>query len=131
MSTKTILAAIAVAIALPVACGSYAIYTSVVTAPSRVIEKTLRTDNIIFNYERFFDVNASFESRKAQVNQYKKLLVSETDKDEKISLRTELAAMQQSCRELAQSYNADSQKLNRSLFKDRGLPYQLNSQECE
>lgn len=129
--SKPVLAAIAVAIFLPVACGAYTVYNSVVSAPSRVINKTLETNNIIFNYERFFDVNATFESRKAQVVQYKKILSEETDKEEKISLRTELAAMQQSCRELSQSYNADSAKLNRALFKDRNLPYQLNSQECE
>jgi hypothetical protein len=118
-------------IALPLAFGAYSTFSSVATAPSRVINKTLQTDNIIFNYERFFDVNASFTSRSAQVKQYKEFLATETDPSEKIRLRTEMAAMQQSCRELATKYNADSQKMNRSVFKDSDLPYTLNIAECE
>ena len=118
-------------IALPLAFGAYSTFSSVATAPSRVINKTLQTDNIIFNYERFFDVNASFTSRSAQVKQYKEFLATETDPREKIRLRTEMAAMQQSCRELATKYNADSQKMNRSVFKDSDLPYTLNIAECE
>jgi hypothetical protein len=118
-------------IALPIAFGAYSTFSSVATAPSRVINKTLQTDNIIFNYERFFDVNASFTSRSAQVKQYKEFLATETDPSEKVRLRTEMAAMQQSCRELATKYNADSQKMNRSVFKDSDLPYTLNIAECE
>lgn len=118
-------------IALPIAFGAYSTFSSVATAPSRVINKTLQTDNIIFNYERFFDVNASFTSRSAQVKQYKEFLATETNPSEKVRLRTEMAAMQQSCRELATKYNADSQKMNRSVFKDSDLPYTLNIAECE
>jgi hypothetical protein len=118
-------------IALPIAFGAYSTFSSVATAPSRVINKTLQTDNIIFNYERFFDVNANFTSRSAQVKQYKEFLATETDPSEKVRLRTEMAAMQQSCRELATKYNADSQKMNRSVFKDSDLPYTLNIAECE
>lgn len=105
--------------------------TNVLSAPSRVLNKTIETNNIIFNYERFFDLNSNFDSRVSQVNQYKLLVSNETDKQEKINLRTELAGMQQSCRELANKYNADSQKLNVGLFKDRNLPYTLNATLCE
>jgi hypothetical protein len=131
MSFKTIALWTAGIIALPVAVAAYSTFSSVVTAPSRVVNKTLQTDNIIFNYERFFDVNANFTSRVAQIKQYKEFLATETDPSEKIRLRTEMAAMQQSCRELATKYNADSQKMNRSLFKDKDLPYTLNTTECE
>lgn len=131
MSFKTVALWTAGIIALPVAFGAYSTFSSVVTAPSRVINKTLQTDNIIFNYERFFDVNANFTSRVAQVKQYKEFLATETEPTEKVRLRTEMAAMQQSCRELATKYNADSQKMNRSLFKDKDLPYTLNIAECE
>lgn len=131
MSFKIVALSIGALLALPIAFGAYSTFTSVASAPSRVINRTLQTENIIFNYERFFDVNASFTSRVAQVNQYKDFLASETDPTEKINLRTEMAAMQQSCRELATSYNADSQKMNRSLFRDSDLPYTLNISECE
>lgn len=131
MSFKTVALWTAGIIALPVAFAAYSTFSSAVTAPSRVINKTLQTDNIIFNYERFFDVNANFTSRIAQIKQYKEFLATETDPSEKIRLRTEMAAMQQSCRELTTKYNADSQKMNRSLFKDKDLPYTLNTTECE
>ena len=131
MSFKTSALVVGGLLLLPIAFGAYSTFTSVATAPSRVVNKTLQTDNIIFNYERFFDVNANFTSRVAQVKQYKEFLATETDPSEKIRLRTEMAAMQQSCRELATKYNADSQKMNRSLFKDKDLPYTLNISECE
>lgn len=105
--------------------------SNVLSAPGRVLNKTIETNNIIFNYELFFDLNSNFDSRVSQVNQYKLLLSNETDKQEKINLRTELAGMQQSCRELANKYNTDSQKLNVGLFKDRNLPYTLNATLCE
>ena len=131
MNFKTVALWTAGIIALPVAFAAYSTFSSVVTAPSRVVNKTLQTNNIIFNYERFFDMNASFQARRAQYLQYKGFLVTETDPAEKIKLRTEMAAIQQSCRELATKYNADSEKLNRSLFKDKDLPYTLNIAECE
>jgi hypothetical protein len=131
MSFKQIALWTAGIVALPVAFSAYSTFSSVVSAPSRVINKTLQTDNIIFNYERFFDLNANFTSRSLQAAQYKDFLATETDPAEKIRLRTEMAAMQQSCRELATKYNADSEKMNRSLFKDKDLPYTLNIAECE
>jgi len=131
MSFKTGALIVGGLIALPLAFSAYSTFTTVASAPSRVINKTLQTDNIIFNYERFFDVNANFTSRVAQVKQYKDFLATETDPSEKVRLRTEMAAMQQSCRELATKYNADSQKMNRSLFKDKDLPYTLNTTDCE
>ncbi len=131
MSFKTVALWTAGILAFPIAIGAYSTFTSVATAPSRVVNKTLETDNIIFNYERFFDINANFTSRVAQIKQYKEFFDNETNSVEKINLRTELAAMQQSCRELATKYNADSEKMNRSLFKDKDLPYTLNISECE
>lgn len=132
MSTfRTVALCVVGLLAVPLAVGAYSTFTTVATAPSRVINKTLETDNIVFNYERFFDVSANFTSRAAQVKQYKGFLATETDQTEKVRLRTEMAAMQQSCRELATKYNADSQKMNRSLFKDKDLPYTLNIAECE
>lgn len=121
------LAVVALAIGMPVACTAYNAYT----APARVINKTLNTNNIIFNYERFFDINANFKSKVAQIKQYKSLYESEINPAEKNMLRTEMAAMQQSCRDLANSYNADSAKLNKSIFKSNDLPVELNSTECE
>lgn len=132
MSTfKYVAIGVVALIAIPVGLNAIGVFNTVATAPGRVINTTLQTDNIIFNYERFFDLNANFTSRSMQVAQYKEFLLTETDPAEKIRLRTEMAAMQQSCRELATKYNADSEKMNRSLFKDKDLPYTLNIAECE
>ena len=128
---KPILIGVGLLIAVPVGLNAIGVFNSVATAPGRVINKTLETNNIIFNYERFFNVNANYKSRVAQIEEYRPLIVGETDPAEKARLRTELSAMKQSCRELANGYNADAGKMNRSLFRDRDLPEQLDVAACE
>ena len=128
---KPILIGVGLLIAVPVGLNAIGVFNSVATAPGRVINKTLETNNIIFNYERFFNVNANYKSRVAQIEEYRPLIVGETDPAEKARLRTELSAMKQSCLELANGYNADAGKMNRSLFRDRDLPEQLDVAACE
>jgi hypothetical protein len=105
--------------------------TSVATAPGRVIQKTLETDNIIQSYEWFYDVNASYQARLNQIKQFKRLYASEDNQREKTNLRIELAAMQQTCRDLATKYNANSEKVNKSIFKGWSLPSFISIQNCE
>jgi len=128
---KYVLIGTGLLIAVPVGLNAIGVFNSVATAPGRVINKTLETNNIIFNYERFFNVNANYKSRVAQIEEYRPLIAGETDPAEKARLRTELSAMKQSCRELANGYNADAGKMNRSLFRDRDLPEQLDVGACE
>ena len=116
---------------LSIVGGLFSTAGSVVSAPGRVIKETLKTDNIIESYEWFYDVNASFVARSGQVAQFKTLLNDEEDKQEKRNLRVEMAAMQQSCRELTTKYNANSEKMNKSIFKGWSLPDILNTEECE
>jgi hypothetical protein len=104
---------------------------SIATAPARVVEKTLGTDNIIASYEWFYDTNAQFEARLAQIKGHVGLLSSEKDAQERTRLNIELAAMRQSCRDMAAKYNGNSQKANKSLFKSRGLPEALALNACE
>lgn len=108
----------------------FGLFTTVATAPGRVITKTLQTDNIIQSYEWFYDVDAAYKARHGQVVQYKSIYQSETDKDEKYRIRTELAAMQQTCRDLATKYNANSEKMNKSIFKGWALPDTLSQSNC-
>lgn len=132
MSTlKYVAIGVAALIVIPVGLNAIGVFNTVATAPGRVINKTLQTNNIIFNYERFFDVKANYDARVAQINEQKPLLEAEKDPAEKSRLRIELSAMKQSCRELANGYNADAQKLNRSLFRDNKLPEQLDVTACE
>lgn len=96
-----------------------------------IMTKTLNSDNVLHNYEWFYDVNASIESRVGQIRTHSKLASPETDSNERSKLNMELAAMQQSCRDLVTKYNANSQKANRSLFKSNGLPESFSISSCE
>jgi hypothetical protein len=117
-------------IAAPIGCGIYSTFSSVTTAPSRVINRTLQTTNIIQNYEWFFDTNAQFKTRLQQVRDQEAAMADETDKAERERLRIELNTIRYSCRDLANTYNANSEKQNRALFKSRGLPATLDQEEC-
>ena len=101
------------------------------TAPGRVANKTLGTDNIISSYEWFYDTNAQFDSRRGQIKAHAALAKAEEDPKERSRLNIELAAMRQSCRDMATKYNANSEKANKSIFKSRGLPETLNINDCE
>lgn len=99
-----------------------------------VAQRTLDADNIIFNYEQFFDVSEQFKAKTRDIGVHNVLIATakaEGDKDELRRLRMEHAALMSSCRALAASYNADSQKLNRILFKDRDLPHHLPLADCD
>lgn len=110
--------------------GFLATATSLISAPGRVMRETLQTQNIIDNYELFFDLNAGFERRVADINSYRELMVGASG-DEANRLRIEFKGLQQTCRDIATRYNAASAKLNRSVFKDSDLPYTLNLASCE
>lgn len=104
---------------------------TVASAPGRVVNKTLGTDNIITSYEWFYDTNAQITARKGQIRAHQKLAVDETDKREKSRLMLEMSAMQQSCRDMTTKYNANSQKANKSLFKSNSLPESFPDNACE
>ena len=131
MSTKVIalLAVLALSVGFPVGCAVLSTVSTVATAPSRVINKTLETDNIIYNYEWFFNTNAQYNARVAQISEYKTF--TDTDPAERALLRTELSAVKQSCRELANNYNANAMKLNRAFFRSKNLPETLDVEICE
>lgn len=130
-TTVKVAAAVVGLLVLPAACGAYSMWASVTSAPGRVVSKTLETSNILTNYELFHDTSKQFDARVAQIAEHRDFLATEQDPDERSRLRMELAAQQQSCRELAADYNANSLKLNRQLFKDRGLPPTLDAAACE
>lgn len=118
-------------VGIPVGCSVLGTVNTVATAPSRVVNKTMQTDNIILNYEKFHDVNANYDARLAQVQETKAVLEAETDQQERFRLRTELSAQRMSCRTLATGYNADSEKINRNVFKGWSLPNTLSKEACD
>lgn len=104
---------------------------NIASQPARVISKTLDADNVINNYEWFHDANGNYLARVSQVKQFKSLNASESDPQERSRLRIEMAAVQQSCRDLSRRYNANASKMNRGIFRERSLPEQLNTGDCE
>lgn len=104
---------------------------SLATQPARIVSKTLDADNVLNNYEWFHDANGNYLARVSQIKQFKKLSGDETDQQERSRLRIEMAAIQQSCRDLSRRYNANAAKMNRGIFRERSLPDQLNTGDCE
>lgn len=119
----------AIAIAVVLALAGLAI--AVLTAPMNVARETLRTDNIINNYEWFHDASQQFTARTRQVAERQTWLAGEGEAGEKNRLRIELGAISQSCRELAARYNANAMKSNRSLFMGRNVPTNLDAGLCQ
>lgn len=104
---------------------------SLITAPGRVLNKTLETENILASYEYFYDVNAQFNARRDQIKGHVALLTTESDPKERSRLSIEIAAMRQSCRDMAAKYDANSKKANKAIFKSSGLPETLQQSDCE
>lgn len=120
-----------VVVALKIFLFPVAILNTATNSTKGVINKTLDSSNVIHKYEWFHDVNAAVESRLGQIRAHSVVLVNETDKKERSRLNMELAAMQQICRDLTVQYNANSEKVNVSIFKGSSLPTALNINNCE
>jgi len=104
--------------------------TTVATAPGKVVQKTFQADNIITNYEWYYDTHAAYEARLGQITDHSSYLEAEEDRIEIQRLRIELTAMRQSCRDLATKYNANSQKVNKSIFKGGAVPETIEKEKC-
>lgn len=129
--TTIALIAVGVLVGIPIALSAIGTFNSAATAPSRVATKTLETDNIIQSYERFFALDAQFKSRTAQIEAHEVLIGNASSERALERLTMEMLAMQQSCREIANDYNADAAKLNKAMFRDNDLPEELDADLCE
>lgn len=98
--------------------------------PFVLLGKTFNANNIVQRYEWFHDANANVGSRVAQIKVFKQILATTTDPAELSRLRIEYAAIQQSCRDLTNQYNANASKVNVTLFQN-GVPTNLNPANCE
>jgi ABC-type bacteriocin/lantibiotic exporter with double-glycine peptidase domain len=123
--------AIGGALALVVSVSTIQLVTSPLRTAGGIVDRTLDPANVLGTYERFHDTWKAFDSRLAQINSTKKILDQETDQGERRRLRMEMAAQQQSCRDIAAKYNADAAKTNRSIFMGREAPTELNNSKCE
>lgn len=125
-------------IVLPIGCGLYSTYTTVATAPSRVVNKTLGTDNIIQNYEWFKrqvqDVGAMDQRLASQKTMLAKFEESAgprsawtfEDKTEHSRLTAIVAGLEGQRASMVAEYNARTQMMNRDLFRSKDLPETLN-----
>lgn len=126
---KIVAIGVAVVMGGAVLIGGMSTVLSVVSAPGRVIQETLKTNNIINNYEMFFDLNAGYDRRVADI-QSQRLMLEGATGAELNRLKIELVGLQQTCRDLVARYNAASEKENRALFKANKLPESLEIATC-
>ena len=133
MSAKKTRTSFAVVGMIAIGVGIFAV--NVITQPMRtasgIMNKTLSADNVITNYEWFHNANGQYLSRVNQIKVSKTNMKDETDKPEQQRIRIDLNAQQQSCRDLATRYNANSEKINVSIFKGWSLPSTLDINTCE
>lgn len=110
---------------------SYRTVTAPVNGAVGVVEKTLDPNNMIHNYEWFFDVNEKIKARVSQIAAHTEIIKATKSEDELINLRIEQVGMKQSCRDLVAQYNANSSKANVVLFKSNSLPAVQDPIICE
>ena len=97
---------------------------------TRIVEKTLNADNVIYNYEWFHDYQAAINARVEQIVSNKKDLEGAAPTDLS-KMRIELQAMRQSCRTMVEQYNANATKTNRSIFMGTTVPPSFDPTICE
>lgn len=114
-----------------IAVGGIGWVVHLASQPARIISKTFDADNVIAKYEWFYDAYGNYRAKTSQVRQFKALLAGESDKQEQSRLRMEMAAIQQSCRDLTQRYNANAAKANQSIFMGHDTPSSLSQGDCE
>lgn len=103
-----------------------------------ITDKTLDADNVLQNYEWFkqqyedykaiqvkiHNADASVEKFKAEAGDREKWTFE--DKTEYSRLNSIADGLRQQAESMKAEYNAKSKMLNRSLFKTKDLPYQLD-----
>lgn len=111
---------------------------SVATAPSRVAQKTLNTDNIIHNYEWFRQQAYDVDAIDIKITQNQNSLTAlETalgarstwsfdDRQEHSRLTSIVNGLVAQRADMVAEYNARSKMANRSIFKTNDLPETLD-----
>lgn len=130
MNWKVIALGVAFILAAPVACSMY----NVATAPARVANRTLETDNIINNYEwfkrQYNDIKAidiKIEIANDNLERFKNDAGPRSswtfeDKTESSRLNAIVAGLEASRADMISIYNARSKMANRNIFKSNDLP---------
>lgn len=107
--------------------------TTVATAPGRVIQQTLQTDNIIHNYEWFRQQYADVQSMDAKISTVRESIAAfeasagdrsswaASDRSRWDFLQSQLVGLSNQRTTMVAAYNGNASKLNRSVFL-AGLP---------
>lgn len=103
----------------------------VASTPARVIERTVQTDNVIDSYNAFYTLKARYDARTQDIRNYTEVMAQETDPDQLRIQRLNIVAMKTACRDLVTRYNASSERLTSSWFRDQRLPQTLDMEGCE
>lgn len=114
-----------------IACAPANLAHKALSSAEGVVDKTLDPSNVIHNYEWFHDASRAVDARVSQIQAHRSIVAGERDAGEQRRLRVELAGMQQTCRDLAAAYNANTAKVNRDLFRGRTAPAIINPAVCE
>jgi hypothetical protein len=100
-------------------------------------------DNRTFQYQRFFDLDATIRSQSQSAAQAKKDLADFNKQtpqrgDESFSItetrnqmRTVADGLRQQCLSNIQQYNNDAQEFTRNQFLDKNLPEHFNPAACD
>lgn len=101
-----------------------------------VAEKTLDPDNIVYNYEWFkmqyndyLSLKSKIQIQEIEQNNYKQTYQNSWDEDAKKEyqrLSTIQTGLKYQLQDVIQEYNQKSSMINRNIFKDSELPYELN-----
>lgn len=104
----------------------------------KVVDKTLDTDNVVFNYEQFHDLYNGAQQQvqniknvEKQIEELKDLYGEDATKwpedvrKDYAHMKETIEGLQMQYNNLVSQYNSNSEKLNRKLFKDKNLPYEL------
>lgn len=113
--------------------------TQPVRTASAVREKVGNADNVLYQYEHFHDLCAGVRAVDSKISAKREEIAAydkrhpDGDKSDQFQaaskrdrLDTELTGLQQQRADQVETYNADSAKANRALFKDGSLPYRLD-----
>lgn len=110
-----------------------------VSTTEGVIGKTINADSALRNYEFFHDTYQAVQQQQANISDVDKQIAAlkaeyggkprpewdRAGKDRLAFLEDTRNGYVMNHNRLVADYNANSMKLNRRLFKDRGLPYTL------
>jgi len=103
-----------------------------------VVDKTINVNNALFNYEEFFNKYEGAKMQATNIKNTEKAIQTLKDtygedatkwpkdvRSDYSNLQQNIEGYKMMYQKIVQEYNADSQKLNRNLFKSKSLPYML------